>query len=334
METDEKISAKLQEIENICIYYSMGRDIYDSLKDTLQKNPGTEIIVSPANLGDSVFIATLANAYKKTYGVKNLIIVAKERQADAMEWFEGVDGTLPLNDYQMLCLRYYFTISRRFYENGIRYGHIPCDIEVNAPLTFFHIPPGFGGMSLMNVWKKRIFELPDDCELGDIVVSADNIPFENEDKYKNAILIAPAAFTNKGIPESFWEKLTAEFKARGLEVYCNSGGLPYDTVIKGSKELILSTKELIVNAGFFKGIVAVRSGFTDLVSKTDAKLCVLHLGGTVDTPIRVEYGTNADDVRDLGRMEGICPMRYCADREDEIISLILKDMSGDVFGEI
>ncbi len=317
---------KLESIEDICNFYALGKQIYDTIRDSIDSAPGTEVIVSPANLGDTVFIATLAAAYKKAHNVERLILVAKNRQADAAEWFEGVDGTVGLEDFEMLSLRYYFVITRKFYANGIRFGHIPCDIDWRYPASFFHIPPGFGELSLMNVWRQRILDVPDDLPLGDIIISEDMIPYENEEKYKNAVLIAPAAFTNKGIPEVFWEKLVAEVRSKGYDVYCNSGGLSYDTVIPGSRELVLSTKELILNAGFFKHIVAVRSGFTDLVSKTDAKLTVLHLGGTTDTPLRTEYGTALDDVRDLGRMEGIYPIKYCAIREDEIIKLILEDI--------
>ena len=319
---------KLQLIDDLCNYYELGKEIYEILVKNAEEKPGTEIIVSPANLGDTVFIATLSTAYKKAHNVSSLIIVAKERQAEAVEWFEGVDGILGLDDMQMMCLRYYFTISRNFYENGVRYGHIPCMIEVERPGTFYHIPPGFGGISLMDVWKKRILDLPDDASTCEIYVTEDMLPYENEEKYKNAVLIAPAAFTNKGIPESFWEKLVFELKNKGYEVYCNSGGLHYDTVIKGSVEHVMSTKELILNASFFKHIVAVRSGFTDLVTKTNAKLSVLHLGGTLDKPLRVEYGSRDDDVRDLGRMDDIYPIMYCAEREDEVISLILEDIDG------
>ena len=207
-----EINEKLQLIENLCGYYALGKEIYEVFKENIASSPNTEMIVSPANLGDTVFIATLSQAYKNAHNIEHLIICAKERQAQAVEWFEGVDSIVGLDDYQMICLRYYFTISRKFYENSIRYGHIPCDIEWTMPGTFFHIPPGFAGIPLINVWEKRILDLPDHSPTGEIIVSEDMIPFENEDKYKNAVLIAPAAFTNKGIPESFWEKLVIELK--------------------------------------------------------------------------------------------------------------------------
>ena len=91
-------------------------------------------------------------------------------------------------------------------------------------------------------------------------------------------------------------------------------------------ELVLSTKELVYNSLFFKHIIAVRSGFTDLVSKTNAPLSVIHLGGTFDRPLRVEYGSRLDDVRDLGRMEDIFPFEYCEGRTDELIQLVLEDI--------
>ena len=89
----------------------------------------------------------------------------------------------------------------------------------------------------------------------------------------------------------------------------------------------MSTKELIVNAPLFRNVIAVRSGFTDLVCKTSARLSVLHLG-EVDTgaSLRVEYGSRFDDVRDLGRMDDIYPFVYCAEREDELIDQILEDI--------
>ena len=78
-----------------------------------------------------------------------------------------------------------------------------------------------------------------------------------------------------------------------------------------------------MNAPLFKHVIAVRSGFTDLVTKTDASMTVLHLGETQGMPLAIEYGTRDDDVRDLGRMEGIFPVLYDAEREDELISMIL-----------
>ena len=83
-----------------------------------------------------------------------------------------------------------------------------------------------------------------------------------------------------------------------------------------------------MNAPLFQHVISVRSGFTDLVSKTDAKLTVLHLGGKKDGDLRVQYGDIWDDVRDLGRMEGIYPLRYCESREEEIIDLIIENVNG------
>lgn len=323
MSNEIDFNGRLDWLDSICNLYSAGKEIYESIVRVLKENNGAEVIVSPANLGDTVFIATLAKAYKKAHGVKTLIIVAHKRQAEAVEWFEGVDATMGLEDFEMICLRHYFVISRNFYSNGARYGHIPCYIYPEVPGDFAHIPPGFGGASLIDVWKKRILDLPDDVELGNLVVPKGIRPGTDIGKYRDAVLIAPAAFTNKGIPESFWEKLVSAFVQKGIKVYCNSGGLDYDRIIKGSEELVLTTKELIIDAPLFKHVFAVRSGFTDLVCKTNARLTVLHLGGTTDKPLEVEYGTRRDDVRDLGRMDNIFPFVYCEDREDELIELMM-----------
>lgn len=316
------VEANLKWLDNVCNFYAKGKAIYDECAKILADSPGSELIVSPANLGDTVFIATLSAAYKKVHGVKNLLVAAKQRQAEAAEWFEGVDDVLGVGDVEMMYLRYYFTISRNYYANRIRYGHVPCYVNYNYPDTFLHIPPGFTGMPLISVWEKRILDIPEHSETCNIMIP-EGISSENADEYADAVLIAPAAFTNKGIPDSFWEKLSAAIIQRGLKVYCNSGGLYYDKVIEGTTELVLSTRELIVNASLFKHVVAVRSGFTDLVAKTNARMTVLHLGETKGMPLSIEYGSRDDDVRDLGRMEGIFPVLYDAEREDELISMIL-----------
>ena len=325
-ETIDEYFRRLKWLDSICDIYARGKAIYTMLAGTLKESASVELIVSPANLGDTVFIATLSKAYKEAHNVKNLIICAKERQADAVEWFEGVDGTVGLDDQQMVCLRYYFTISQNFYSNGIRYGHIPCYIDAAVPDTFMHIPPGFGGIPLISVWEKRILDLPDNSPTCGIAVPDELLKNRDLGKYKDAVLIAPAAFTNKGIPEAFWERLSSELNKQGLKVFCNSGGLYYDKLIPGTVECILSTKELILNAPLFKHVIAVRSGFTDLVSKTDAHLTVLHLGGTEDGPLSVEYGTVGDDVRDLGRIDNIFPFKYNAEREEELIQLIMSNI--------
>ena len=319
---------RLDWLDSLCKIYSNGFELYQVLANILKKSPGTEMIVSPANLGDTVFIATLAKAYKEAHQIKNLLICAKERQANAVEWFDGVDGILGLSDGEMLSLRYYFTVSRNFYSNGIRYGHIPCFIDSTVPDTFFHIDPGFGGLPLINVWERRILDLPDHSKTGNILMPEDAMARVDRTKYENSVLIAPAAFTNKGIPVSFWEKLVNRLLEMGITVYCNSGKLYYDQVIKGSIECVLTTKELVVSAPLFKHIVSVRSGFTDLVSKTDANLTVLHLHGAKEGSLRVQYGDIWDDVRDLGRMEGIYPLKYCEGREEELIDLIVENIEG------
>ncbi len=323
------LNEKLNWLNLVCKHYSLGQQIYDMFVETTSKSPGTEIIVSPANLGDTVFIASLAKSYKRHFGLNRLIIVAKKRQADAAEWFEGVDAVLGLEDKEIECLRYFFTVSRKFYNDGVRYGHIPCYIDEAYPNTFFHIPPGFDGDSLRHIWESRILGIPEESEMGKIVVPKGMLDPAKKELYKDAVLIAPAAFTNKGIPESFWEKLVGRLTEAGIKVYCNSGGLYYDKIINGAEELVLSTKELMLLAPVFRHVVAVRSGFTDLVSKTDAKLSVLHLGESDGRSLRIEYGSRPDDVRDLGRIEGIYPVLYCGEREDEVIGNILEDIMGE-----
>ena len=323
--TVEDLDSRLKWLDNVCKMYAVGKEVYDMCADTLKTMPGAEMIVSPANLGDTVFIATLSEAYKKVHGVKTLLIVARDRQADAAEWFEGVDNVVGLGNTEMICLRYYFTVSRKFYENGIRYGHVPCYITPEEPGVFFHIPPGFDGQSLKKTWERRILDLPENSPTCNIRIP-DGVRSENADKYRDAVLIAPAAFTNQGIPDSFWEKLVHRIQGEGYRVYCNSGGLHYDKMIGGCEEFAAGTKDLILDAPLFRHVIAVRSGFTDLVSKTDARLTVLHLGAPEDSVSRVVYGTRGDDVRDLGRMEGIFPVVHVPGKEEELINLIMEDV--------
>jgi len=307
--------------------YNAGHNLYNMIAQTLEETEDTQVIVSPANLGDTVFIASLAEEYKKTYNIKNLIIVAKERQAQAVKWFNGVDDILGLSDDEIIALRYYFVISKNFYSHKIRYGHVPCEFYLEYPNVFIHEPPGFGGDTLMHVWQERILHISKDCPISSLVVPDGIVPSkDNIEKFKNAILLAPAAFTNKGIPISFWNKLASVLIRNGYDVYNNNGGLSYDILIDGIKTFDATTEDLIINTPLFKHVVSVRSGFTDLVSKVPSSLTVLHLGGNPSGSLRVEYGKRNDDVRDLGRIENIYPIVYCGEREDEIINLILENI--------
>ena len=326
-ELEFDVNQRMEWLNTQCEIYENGKNIYNVLAQNTKSNPGLELIVSPANLGDTVFIATLASAYKKVHGVKTLLILAKERQAEAVKWIEGVDDAVGFSDDEMNSLRIYFTISRNYYSNGIRYGHVPCYLDSAFPNTFIHIPPGFSGMSLMSVWEQRILDLPKNSQKGKLIIPDGVKSSEDPEKLKNAILIAPAAFTNKGIPKVFWERLTAFLKEKGFDVYCNSGGLYYDEIVDGSIPFVCSTTELILNSPLFKHVISVRSGFTDLVSKTNASLTVLHLHNVHGGALRFEYGSISDDVRDLGRLEDIYPVAYNAGREDELIQLIYENIT-------
>lgn len=325
---NEIIENSMTWLHYVCEQYKLGNDLYNIFVNTLQGiDEKTEIIISPANLGDTVFIASLAESYKRQHGLDKLLIVAKERQAEAVKWFSGVDGVFGMSNEEIYALRYYFTVSKNFYSNGIRYGHIPCYITYAYPGTFIHEQPGFGGDTLKHVWEKRILDIPEDSPTSKLVVPQDIKPLaENYEKYGNAILIAPAAFTNKGIPESFWEMLVEKLTSLGYEVYNNTGGLDYDKIIKGTKPFYANTQDLILNAPLFKHVIAVRSGFTDLVSKTSASMSVIHLSDDQNIELRIDYGVDLSDVRDLGRMEDIYPVYYVPGREKETIEIIIENI--------
>lgn len=327
-ENERVIETNMDWLHYVCEQYKFGNDLYELFANKISSmDEKTEMIISPANLGDTVFIASLAEAYKRAHDVKKLIIVAKERQAEAVEWFSGIDGILPMSNEEIYALRYYFTISGNFYSNGIRYGHIPCVLSPEYPGMFLHKKPGFNGDTLKHIWEKRILDIPEDSCTSELIVPKNIIHSpDNYEKYKNAVLIAPAAFTNKGIPERFWELLTEKLMSLGYEVYNNSGGLDYDKIIKGTIPFCANTKELILNAPLFKHVVAVRSGFTDLVTKTSASMSVIHPSDKPDIELRIEYGVDASDVRDLGRVKDIYPIYYVGGREQEIIDLIIEDI--------
>jgi hypothetical protein len=68
----------LKWLEFISEQYNIGKNIYNVCVNVLKESPGAELIVSPANLGDTVFISTLAKAYKKEHNINCLLIAAKQ----------------------------------------------------------------------------------------------------------------------------------------------------------------------------------------------------------------------------------------------------------------
>ena len=248
----------------------VGEEVYQLL--TKKAGRGIGVIYSPSNVEDIFWLTALAEEYKKRYKYKHLLFTARERQADVLARFPGIDGTIPLNDDLNLCLRYYIMVQRLYYANDIRYGHFLTDLTWEPPY-FIHCLP-CESSRLKHMWD-TVLGLPYNTKKSTPAI--DKIADDVKGNLRKAILMMLGSFTIRGIPAVLWRKLAYELQKRGYEVYTNYSGLPYDIMLENTNKLETSLREIAAVSLYFKSIIGIRSGICDLLSMTGCSLNVLYL---------------------------------------------------------
>lgn len=281
---------KLKQIYNAC---RAGEDIYEILKQDLRE--GTGVIYSPANVGDTVWLAALAAEYKKHYGYEKLLFIVREKQADMLELFPEIDATIPIDENTNICLRYYIMVQRLYFADNIRYGHFPSDV---ADLTSITHCLECESDKLEHMWD-TVLGLPFNTPKS--TIKLEKPTQEARDLFQKAVLLMPGSFTIRGIPAEFWAKLSEAIKGRGYQVYTNYSGSPCDIAIANTERLETSLKEIANISPCFKMIIGIRSGICDLLSMTGCNLKILYPAEAACTQIRISDGERNDDVQDLSQ---------------------------------
>ena len=292
-----------QQLEILYEKCHIGEEIYNTIKKSLPEKQ--EVIVSPGHLGDLVWLAMLADTYKKYHGIDKLIFVIRDGMEEIANMYAAIDGITALPENMMDALNTYMLIKKFYYANGIRYGHWPSDMyEIEVPGDSF----------------EHAYEIILDIPLNSKKVVM-NIPVidqsASDSLLHKTVLLAPGIFSLVGQPATFWNKIAAALREKGYEVYNNWGGKSYDIEIDSVEKLELSLKELVQIAGSFKLIIAARSGICDLLANTTARLMTIYPEKGEDK--KIFYSLNA-----LSLEDNLFSMVYDPEQEDGLIDEIME----------
>ncbi len=304
--------------------FQSGQALYQILEDNCPAD--TEVLICPAHIGDTLWIACFADAYKAQHGCDRLLFVTPQAQAELPTLFPAVDEVLPLPSDQLGDLCFYIGSREYWYHSRIRYAHFRFQIISDQKSVRFRdqLPEGFALHEFMNSSRCLMLDLPYD--------SAKSVPIppsctpELREQYRHSVLLMPAALTQPGglLSASFWEHLAAALTERNYHIYCNYNGLPTEVLIDGTIPLASSLTQMYHLAGAFDRFIGLRSGICDLLALAHAPLSVIHprydsipsLVIPPDAPIR-------DHLCQLDPLAPVQTLQYRAEWEDDLIAEIL-----------
>lgn len=239
------------------------------------KDPSTIYFVCPYGIGDTLFIASLINAYKSYYSIEKVVLVVKKSQSDLPDFFRSVDGKI-VSDSIVHTLTKYSKNRQRFLEDNYRYGHFILNHDWPEPGQLL----GIGGLNLIDIYKRCVLKIPLDANMELLHTTVGTLKMkEYQKKYgsnEKVVLLMPYAITLTRLPIEFWEKIAYQLKQKSYMVYTNvkdTSELP----IKGTKDICLSLKDLFIISRTFHWIcIALRSGICDLLGYSDVPLITIH----------------------------------------------------------
>lgn len=221
--------------------------------------------LSPYGAGDTYMVCVLAKAFKKKFKGKIHLIVKPSHKKIADLFKADIDECIvykpsrfnPFKNFPQVILR------------GLEKGKI-------SPVHPIHSKNGRALLDRMNEHEINFFEVYKNFfELEDAVPSIPVIPEEaakSAEKRFNelglekgkTVLLAPEAFSIKGVENVFWESLSKELQNKGYKTYFNN--------INSD----LSFAELIPFADLCGNVVSIRSGICDVLNSTNANMFVLY----------------------------------------------------------
>lgn len=307
------------------VMYAQGEALYTSLKE--RRPEGTEIVISPKHIGDSVWLCSLIGAYKEQHHHERVLLVINESQKDIAEAFPGIDYILTLSSSNMKSLEFYIGIRTLWYENHIRYAFMQYTVLLTYGQYINNQIDNYGSLLYCNL---SYLELSSDTRPVRMRIPEVEHSAELADLFSNAVLLMPGAITHhtESVSPVFWSKTAARLKEAGFTVYSNYNNLPHELIVEGTEPLESTLRELMILSMYFKGFVGLRSGICDLLAQTDAKLISLLPCVTPETGIipdeKVLY---SDDLRPLGRTKDLWQYQYHPEMEDALILTVIKHLT-------
>ncbi len=303
--------------------YSAGKELYRVLEENRPDN--SDVLICPMHIGDTLWIACWADAYKQHHGCKNLLFVVPKAQENLPGLFPATDGVIPLSNDDMTSLRIYIGFNKLWYNSHIRHAHWRYNISICCDgCMFIDDAPTQRVHDYMNETRCNLLDIPNDSTKS--VPISPKTATSDESLYENAVMLMPMARTQSQLlPMTFWEKLVTALKNSGYDVYCNYNGFPDEIMIPDTKPLSSSLMEMYGLSSQFRRFIGLRSGICDLLAFGDAPLTVLHPKYEDITSMVIPYGAPVIDHIDQVRVSTkFQTLQYRQEWEYELIKEILK----------
>lgn len=251
--------------------YDVGKEIYNLL---LEQRPNeTEIVVCPAQLGDTVWLAAYAFAYKLEHHCKLLYVVKKSQQT-IIENYCAIDAVLDIDSAQMEALELFIVRNELWYENHILFGNHRESII--TAVDKYYLALHLDDYADISEERRSILKLKNDAILSRMNKEY-SFDAQKKRKYDKAVVLMPSANTFKLIPLTFWQKLSRHLSEYcGKKVYTNYNGLDSEIMVNGTEALPTSLSELKDLSQYIELFIGLRSGICDYLAACDANLAIIY----------------------------------------------------------
>ena len=259
-----------KKIKNAC----MGGVIFQRIKK--QRDNPYVFLCPYTGTGDIYLIGTFWNEYCQVNGFTNYIFLVLSNACKKVAELFDIKNIMVLKRKEYGA---YMIDAHMLWPDKVRIKLLnDCWGQIHTnQIEWFR---GYKGLEFTQVFKKFVFELPDDSrprhpEFKDVKHEVDMFMNEYGLEYCNTVVLSPYSNTLADLPDVFWEELAAKLTQKGYCVCTNSAG-DNEPAVKGTIPACFSLSiapQVIEAAGFFVGI---RSGFCDVISGTNAKKIILY----------------------------------------------------------
>lgn len=234
-------------------------------------------IVCPYGIGDTLYVASLAESLKKFRSINKICLIVKKAHSQIPDWFDAVDEKI-VSDEIVNILNVFSIYSGIWEYKNYLYGHF----HKNRDCT---ILPEYDLCEIKNMiyrYKTLVFQLPPECPLEEPKIVPDEMLLEKlmteYDIGEHSIILMPYANSAKTAlkGDHFWKVLASFLTGLGFTVFTNvkdAEELPIQGTI-GLCADIATTAALCENCRL---VISLRSGICDVLAFTETNLVVLNL---------------------------------------------------------
>lgn len=255
--------------------FRMGEDNGFLVYEDIQLDHDTLHIVCPYGIGDTLYVASLAESLKTVRSINKICLIIKRAHNQIPDWFDAVDEKI-VSDEMVNALNIFSIAFGTWELKNYLYGHFHKD-------TNGFLFPEYGACEVKNMiyrYKKLVLHLPTDCLLEEPKIVPDEMLFEKlmtEYKIgKHSIILMPYANSTSLVSNEFWEVLTNILVDLGYVVFTNVKDLE-ELPIQGTIGLCADLATMAAICENCRLVISLRSGICDVLAFTETNLFVINL---------------------------------------------------------